>query len=325
MDLIRGLHNIRSRQQSCAATIGNFDGVHLGHQRVLQMAGAEAARKSVRSCVISFEPLPAEFFAPTGKAPARLTALREKYHQIKQQGIDQMLLLPFDRQLAGTDAQTFIQKVLINGLAIKHLLVGDDFRFGRNRTGDFNMLKRASEQYGFSIAQSPTHSESGSRISSTRVRQLLEAGELQQSVALLGRPYAITGRVGYGAQKGRTIGFPTANIVLGNHNPPLRGVFAVTATKASADSPSATQVTTTSPVPGIANLGIKPTVNGTRLSLEVHLLDYQNTLYGDVLRIEFFHKLRDEQKFASFDELKQAIANDEANARAWFAKQPGAL
>ncbi len=320
MDLIRGLHNIRSRHQSCAATIGNFDGVHLGHQRVLQMAGAEATRSGVRSCVISFEPLPAEFFAPAGKAPARLTGLREKYHQIKRQGIDQLLLLPFDRQLAETDAEVFIQKVLIDGLGIKHLLVGDDFRFGRNRTGDFSMLQRAAEQHGFSIAQSPTHSEGGSRISSTRVRQLLEAGELQQSVALLGRQYAITGRVGYGAQKGRTIGFPTANIVLGSHNPPLRGVFAVTATKHNAKPDD-----TTAPVPGIANLGVKPTVNGTRLSLEVHLLDYEANLYGDVLRIEFFHKLRNEQKFASFDELKQAIANDEANARAWFAKQPDAL
>ncbi len=315
MDLIRGLHNIRSRHQSCAATIGNFDGVHLGHQRVLQLVREEASRVGVRSCVISFEPLPAEFFAPEGKAPHRLTGLRDKYQQIKKQGIDQLLLLPFDQQLASTDAASFVEKVLINGLAINHLLVGDDFKFGRNRTGDFNLLQGAADQYGFTIARSPTHSEAGSRISSTRVRQMLESGDLQQSVSLLGRPYAISGRTGYGAQKGRTIGFPTANIVLGNHNPPLRGVFAVTATREN----------DTTPLPGIANLGVKPTVNGSRLSLEVHLLDYEANLYGEVLRVDFLHKLRNEHKFASFDELKQAIANDEANARTWFADHPAVL
>ncbi len=315
MDLIRGLHNICPRHQGCAATIGNFDGVHLGHQRVLQMVRNDAAARGVRSCVISFEPLPAEFFAPADKTPTRLTGLREKYLQVKNQGIDQILMLPFNQQLANTDANTFIEKVLIDGLAIKHLLVGDDFKFGRNRSGDFNLLQNASTKFGFSIAQSPTHTEAGTRISSTRVRSMLEAGDLNQSMALLGRPYAISGRVGYGAQKGRTIGFPTANIMLGDHTPPLRGVFAVTSTSESQRAP----------VAGIANLGMKPTVNGTRLSLEVHLLDYAANLYGDILRVKFFHKLRDEKKFASFDELKQAIANDEANARKWFADNPAVL
>ncbi len=315
MDLIRGLHNICPRHQGCAATIGNFDGVHLGHQRVLQMVRNDAAARGVRSCVISFEPLPAEFFAPADKTPTRLTGLREKYLQIKNQGIDQILMLPFNQQLANTDANTFIEKVLIDGLAIKHLLVGDDFKFGRNRSGDFNLLQNASTKFGFSIAQSPTHTEAGTRISSTRVRSMLEAGDLNQSMALLGRQYAISGRVGYGAQKGRTIGFPTANIMLGDHTPPLRGVFAVTSTRESQRAP----------VAGIANLGMKPTVNGTRLSLEVHLLDYAANLYGDILRVKFFHKLRDEKKFASFDELKQAIANDEANARKWFADNPAVL
>lgn len=311
MELIRGLHNIRPRHQGCAATIGNFDGVHLGHQSVLLLLSEAAQQLAVRTCVISFEPLPSEYFAPKGKAPTRLMRLREKYIQLDNQGIDQLLLLPFNRKLAHTEAQDFVDQVLINGLAIQHLLVGDDFRFGRNRAGDFGMLKQASLEQQFSIAQTPTHKQSGERISSTRIRKLLEYGDLPAASRLLGRPYAITGYVGHGAQLGRTIGFPTANITLGNHVPPLRGVFAVTA-----------QTDRQVIAEGIANLGMKPTVNGNRLSLEVHLLDYEGDLYGKLLRIEFLCKLRNELRFSSFDELKAAIANDEANARSWFNNNP---
>jgi len=314
LELIRGLHNIYPRHQGCAATIGNFDGVHRGHQSVLALLRDAAKQIGAPTCVISFEPLPAEYFAPKGKTPSRLMKLREKYLQLENAGVDQLLLLPFNSRLANTEAMDFVDQVLIEGLAIKHLLVGDDFRFGRNRSGDFEMLNQASVDHQFTIARTPTHSDAGERTSSTRIRQLLNAGDLTGAADLLGRPYAITGRVGYGAQKGRTIGFPTANIMLGNHSPPLRGVFAVT-----------TQTNEQTTVAAIANLGVKPTVNGKRLSLEVHLLDFEADLYGKLLRIEFLHKLRDEKRFDSFDELKAAIANDEANARRWFNEHPHVL
>lgn len=314
MELIRGLHNIRHRHKGCAATIGNFDGVHKGHVSVLALLRETAQQMASQTCVISFEPLPAEYFSPKGNAPARLMRLREKYIQLEKQGIDQLLLLPFNRKLANTEAMAFVDRVLIKGLAIKHLLVGDDFRFGRNRAGDFNMLRQASIERQFSIAQTPTHMDSSDRISSTRIRNLLEAGDLATAFKLLGRHYAIIGYVGYGAQLGRTIGFPTANIMLGNHRPPLRGVFAVVA-----------HLDQRVIAGGIANLGTKPTVSGKRLSLEVHLLDYQGDLYGKLLRIEFLHKLRNEIRFDSFDELKAAIANDEASARRWFENNPPVL
>ncbi len=314
MELIRGLHNLRSRHQSCAATIGNFDGVHRGHQSVLALLREEAQQRSLPTCVISFEPLPAEYFAPQEHTPTRLMRLREKYCRLKEQGIDQLLLLPFNRKLASTEAGDFVEQVLIKGLCIKHLLVGDDFRFGRNRAGDFALLQQSALEHQYTIARSPTYRDGEARISSTRIRSLLEAGDLATAAQLLGRTYAIQGHVGYGAQKGRTIGFPTANIILGSHCPPLRGVFAVT-----------TRNTHGSRHAGIANLGIKPTVDGKRLSLEVHLLDFEGDLYGSLLSVEFLHKLRNEKRFDSFDELKNAIANDEANARKWFANHPDVL
>lgn len=315
MELIRGLHNVLPRHRACAATIGNFDGVHVGHQRVMQLVREKANELKVNACVISFEPLPAEFFAPAGKAPPRLTGLREKYRKICKQGIDQLLLLPFNNELASTQAPDFIEKVLINGLNIKSLLVGDDFRFGRNRTGDFDLLQQVANTHGFSIAGSPTHEMLGERISSSKVRTQLAVGNLDASASLLGSPYAIEGRISYGAQKGRTIGFPTANINLGKLSPPLRGVFAVSATVGMNKQAMA----------GIANLGIKPTVNGQQLSLEVHLLDYSADIYRQLMRVEFLHKLRDEKKFSSFDELKLAIANDETNARRWFTNNTSFL
>jgi len=200
--------------------------------------------------------------------------------------------------------------VLINGLQVKHLLVGDDFKFGRNRQGNFELLQSAAEQYGFSLQRAPTFPSGGERISSTRIRRLLQAGDLLQAGELLGRPYALQGRVVYGAQLGRQIGFPTANIQLANPNPPLRGVFAVTVELANDRA-----------VAGIANLGSKPTVDGTRISLEVHLLDFAGDLYGQRLRVEFLHQLRSEKKFDSIDQLTRAIKDDERTARQWFSAQ----
>lgn len=223
--------------------------------------------------------------------------------------LDQLLMLRFNKALAETSAQDFIKQVLIDGLDTRFLLVGDDFQFGSNREGNFETLQAASEQYGFELQQAETFELSDQRVSSTRVRSLLNAGDLQSSAELLGRSYSVTGKVVYGAQLGRTIGFPTANIALKGHNPPLRGVFAVAVQ--SDDHPDQTHN-------GIANIGVKPTVHGATLSLEVHLFDFKADLYGQKLRVSFLHKLRDEKKFAGIDELKAAIATDEQNARQWF-------
>ncbi|OED39213.1 riboflavin biosynthesis protein RibF [Chromatiales bacterium (ex Bugula neritina AB1)] len=308
MELIRGLHNIRKHHQGVAATIGNFDGVHLGHQHLVESVSTTAAQLGIPACVISFEPLPAEYFVAAEKRPARLMNLREKYRALKSLSIQQLLLLKFNKQLAGTAASDFINQVLINGLNVQHLLVGDDFKFGRNREGDFSLLQQAAGKYSFTLQQADTHYHDGDRVSSTRIRRLLESGKLINAATLLGRHYALEGLVEMGAQLGRTIGFPTANIALATANPPLRGVFAVSVAIGNA----------LERVNGIANIGARPTVNGARVTFEVHLLDFTGDLYGQRLRAEFLHKIRDEKKFASLDDLKRAISDDEATARNWF-------
>lgn len=309
MELIRGLHNIRGHQQGCAATIGNFDGLHLGHQQLIDSVCSTAADLDLPSCVISFEPLPVEYFAPH-KAPPRLTHLREKCRALQQHNIQQLLLLNFNHKLANTEANQFITNVLVEGLNVRHLLVGDDFKFGRDRAGNINLLQNASERHGFVLQQASTFSAEGFRVSSTRIRQLLQSGEVRLAATLLGRHYALQGRVELGAQLGRTIGFPTANIALEDDNPPLRGVFAV-----EVDTGDQSPV-----LRGIANIGAKPTVDGKRLTLEVHLLDFSADLYGKKLRVEFLYNIRREKKFGSLDELTQAIANDENTARRWFSE-----
>ncbi len=307
MELIRGLHNIQGQHQGCVATIGNFDGLHLGHQQIIDSVSTIAAELDVASCVISFEPLPIEYFAPQ-KAPPRLTHLREKCRALEQHNVGQLLLLGFNHKLANTNASDFITNVLVEGLRVRHLLIGDDFRFGRNREGDLDLLLRASKQYGFTLQQASTLSVEGSRVSSTRIRNLLESGDLASAARLLGKHYALQGRVEPGAQLGRTIGFPTANIALQSDNPPLRGVFVVEVELGD----------TLETTPGIANIGAKPTVDGKRVTLEVHLLDFTGDLYGQRLRVKFLHKIRSEKKFDALDELKQAIATDETTARQWI-------
>ncbi len=309
MELIRGLYNLNKKHRGCAVTIGNFDGVHIGHRHLLETVCTYADQQSLRACAVSFEPLPVEYFLPAEKLPHRLSNFREKFTRLKACDLHQLLLLRFNQTLANSSADEFIKKVLIDGLNTKYLLIGDDFRFGKDRTGTFATLQQASEKYGFTLQQAETLSLAGERVSSTRVRNLLSAGELNDAAQLLGRDYSIEGRVEFGQQLGRTIGFPTANIALNGLNPPLRGVFAVTVT-GHGDQP----------LQGIANLGVKPTVKGICLSLEVHLLDYQADLYHQRLRVNFMKKLRDEKKFTSLDELKTAIATDEQNARQWFRK-----
>ncbi|MBK1707353.1 bifunctional riboflavin kinase/FAD synthetase [Halochromatium glycolicum] len=330
MRLIRGLHNLRDQDHGCVATIGNFDGVHLGHQAVFRRLLAQGQALGLPATVITFEPQPMEYFAPA-MAPARLTRLREKVTAIANTGVARVLLLEFGAKLAQMPARDFIEQVLVAGLGVRYLLVGDDFRFGHNRAGDYQLLEQVGRELGpptaASGASASTGSGSGSgrsgngfavenlrtikhndeRISSTRIRELLAGGDFEQAAHLLGRAYRICGRVAHGDRRGRTIGYPTANINLHRRVSPLRGVYAVQV-HGIADSPW----------PGVANIGRRPTVAGTDERLEVHLFNLDRDLYGAHLEVEFRLRLRDELRFESFDALKQQIARDANAARQWL-------
>jgi len=307
MELIRGLYNWRSPVNGCVATIGNFDGVHVGHQAIFQELIAEASRQRASSVVVSFQPLPQEFFNPTA-TNLRIQGFRDRVKSIADCGVDRLLLLRFNQRFAKQSANAFIDDILSAKLQVKHLLVGDDFRFGENRVGDFALLQDAAKSGRFSVCDSPTVSVGGQRVSSTRVRELLRIGDCAQTEQLLGRPHCVSGTVVHGEKVGRQLGFPTANIALKNHRPLLRGVFAVQAVRENG------QV-----YPAIANLGERPTVGGRKLLLEVHLLGQSFDLYGERLRVEFHHFIRGEKKFASLDELKLAISADALAAGEFFA------
>lgn len=306
MQLVRGLHNLRPRHRGCVATIGNFDGVHRGHQAILARLRERAAELGLPSCVVIFEPQPREFFAPD-KAPARLTRLREKLCLLEQQSIDQVLCLAFNRRLRELSAAEFVHAVLVEGLAVRHLEVGDDFRFGCDRAGDFDFLLRAGAAEGFSVEAATTIEVDGQRVSSTRLREVLARGDLQAAQALLGRPFSLTGRIVHGQKLGRQLGAPTANVQLKRRSTPLSGVYMVSL------------VLDGSPHPGVANIGMRPSVRSDgQPHLEVHLLDLQADLYGRRAQVVFHHKLRDEQRFASLEALKAAISADIAAARDYW-------
>lgn len=310
MQLVRGLHNLLPLTRGCVATIGNFDGVHRGHQAILARLRERAIELGVPSCVVIFEPQPREFFAPQ-TAPARLTRLREKLELLAGQGVDFVLCLAFNRRLRELSADEFVRQVLVEGLRVKHLEIGDDFRFGAGRGGDFDFLVRAGEQYAFTVEAALTVELDGERVSSTRVRQALQAGELELAGRLLGRPYALGGCVLHGQKLARQLGTPTANVQLKRRKPPLCGVFLVSVLHQGRR------------YQGVANIGQRPTVAGDGSPhLEVHLLDFAGDLYGQRLTVEFHHKLRDEQRFASLEALKTAIDADVAAARAYWLGQP---
>lgn len=306
MELIRGVPNLRPRHRGCAATIGNFDGVHLGHQAVLGQLSERAVALHLPVTVITFEPQPREFFTPE-RVPPRLTRLREKVESLRRFGVDRVLCLRFGDYLAGLPPEEFIRIVLLEGLEVKYLVVGDDFRFGRDRAGNFALLERAGAAHGFPVVNMHSFNIDGARVSSTRVREALEAGDLARAELLLGRPYRMSGRVAHGDKRGRTIGFPTANIFLHRPATPVQGVFAVEMFGVEGE-----------PVRGVANVGNRPTVDGTRSLLEVHLFDFHRDIYGRHVQVEFLHKLRPERRFESFDALKSQIEDDVTRARAWF-------
>jgi riboflavin kinase/FMN adenylyltransferase len=276
----------------------------LGHKIVLQQLAAKATELQLPTVVIIFEPQPQEFFSPN-TAPARLTRLREKLLAMRRYGVNRVLCLRFNAQLAALSAPAFIQQVLVNGLGIRHLVVGDDFRFGQKRAGNFTTLLEAGKQSGFSVESQKTFILGNERVSSTRIRKALMSGDMQGAKVLLGRPYTLSGRIGYGQQRGRSIGFPTANIFLHRQISPIIGVFAVKL-----------HGITAKPLAGVANLGTRPTVDGSQLLLEVHLFDFNQMIYGDYAEVEFVRKIRDEQRFSSIDALKQQIESDVESAKA---------
>ncbi len=303
MRLIRGLSRWQEEQPS-VVTIGNFDGVHLGHQAMLEKARVKASDEGLLCTVISFEPLPHEYFAKD-QAPARLQGLRDRVRSIAATGMDRLLLLDFTAEQAAQSAEEFVDKILIDAVHAQHIIIGDDFRFGHKRAGDRALLERIGAQEGFTVTEHATVSDQESRISSSRIRKALLDGKLDEAESLLGRPYRISGRVIHGEKVGRQLGFPTANVALGPHRPPLRGVFAVTA-----HEPGTRQSWS-----AVANLGERPTVGGRKLLLEVHLLDATEELYGKQLAIDFHEFIRGEVRFDSLDELKAQIARDADAAR----------
>jgi len=307
MELIRGQHNLRPRHHGCVATIGNFDGVHLGHQAILRQSAEPARALGLPLTVITFEPQPQEFFAPEAP-PARLMRLREKLLALQQYEVERVLCLEFDRRLAAAPAHRFIDQLLVNRLGIRYLVVGDDFRFGHRREGDFELLCQVGQERGFQVANTHSYIYQGQRVSSTRIREALAQGELELAECLLGHPYSICGRVAHGDKRGRTLGFPTANIHLHRRSTPLAGVYAVRMHGIG-----------TEPIAGVANLGRRPTVGGLRMQLEVHLFDFQQDIYGRHVQVDFLAFLRPEQRFDSLDALQRQIQTDSGQARTFFA------
>ena len=323
MEFIRGAYNLRSHHQGCVATIGNFDGVHLGHQAIIQQLLTKAQTLSLPSVVILFEPQPREYFSEgemfagvtLGATPARLTTVREKVEVLTALGVDRILCLKFNKAMCSLTAAEFCQKILVDGLAIKHLVVGDDFHFGNDRCGDFAFLQKTGESQGFAVENTCTYEVNGERVSSTRIRAALKDGAFDLVESLLGRHFSMSGRVVHGDRIGRTIGVPTANVLLQRTVSPLNGVFAVKVSIADAITDSDANPTVVS---GVANVGTRPTVAGKQMRLEAHLLDFNDTIYGQRVIVTFCQKIRSEEKFEGLDALKAQIANDIDAAKIFF-------
>lgn len=295
-----------------ALTIGNFDGVHLGHQAMLARLKQAAEQLNIASCVMTFEPHPREFLAPD-RAPTRLTSLREKLELLAESGIDRVQIYRFNHDFAKIGTESFMARTLQQELAVRWLLVGDDFRFGAQRAGNVDMLKSFSQRSGsFEVEIMPDFSVNGLRVSSTAVREALACGNLNLAKQLLGRPYSISGRVVDGDKLGKQIGFPTANIQLKHNRPPLMGIFVV---EVSSKPGSALPAT----MRGVASLGIRPTTHAiSKPVLEVHLFDFCKKIYGHHLRVHFLHKLRDEEKYPDLETLIRQIKRDVENAKDYF-------
>lgn len=318
MKVFRGLPHDDARRP-CALTIGNFDGVHRGHRALLARVKDAAQRLGVETAVMTFEPHPREFFAhlsgDESRAPVRVANLRDKLQALAEAGVDRVIVEHFNARFAALSPQAFIKDVLVDGLHVKWLIVGDDFRFGAKRAGDITMLKEAGQQYGFEVVSLPTVMHEGVRISSSAVRSALDTGDFEHAAELLGHPYAISGRVLHGKKLGRTIGFPTLNLRIAHKRPVLSGIFVVQVHGLAEQ-----------PLPAVASLGVRPTVedNG-RVLLEVHVFDYAAQCYGKLIRVEFLQKLHEEKKYEDLDTLTRAIDADARAARAYFEQRANAL
>lgn len=307
---------------ACALTIGNFDGVHAGHQAMLALLRAEAQRRQVPSCVLTFEPHPRDYFANSlqqpALAPARVGTLRDKLQGLAQCGVDQTVVLPFTAGRAAQAPQDFVSTVLVRGLGVRYVLVGDDFRFGAQRAGDYAMLDAAGSRHGFDVARMNSYEVHGLRVSSSAVRQALSVGDMAQAAKLLGRPYAISGHIVHGRKLGRELGFRTLNMRFAHWKPAASGIFVVLVHGLGLH-----------PLPGVANLGVRPSldpsdINGGRVLLETHCLDWPPSLgaegaYGKIARVELLHKLHDERKYEGLAALTRGIHQDCDDARAWLA------
>ncbi|HUN93130.1 MAG TPA: bifunctional riboflavin kinase/FAD synthetase [Burkholderiaceae bacterium] len=309
MQVLRGIPPARHRAP-CVLTIGNFDGVHRGHQSLLARVVADARALGVVPALMTFEPHPREFFAPQ-RAPARISNLRDKIEALAACGIERVFVQHFGQRLAALEADRFIDEVLVGGCAARRVVVGGDFRFGARRAGDVELLRRrGASGGGFDVAEIETVSDGGERISSSAVREALLAGDLPRASRLIGRPYVVSGRVLHGAKLGRQIGFPTLNLRIGARRPATQGIFAV---RVHGVAPRA--------MAGVASVGVRPTVDDSgRWLLEVHVFDFARDIYGDLVRIEFASRLRDEEKYATIDELTAAIRRDAQRARAELAR-----
>jgi len=307
MELIRGLHNLK-RLSGCALTIGNFDGVHLGHQEILKNLVFTAKKQSLPSLVISFSTTPETFF---GRPKARISSFRDKHLFLKSLGVDKHLLIKFNRSFSEISATDFINKILVEKIGVRHCLIGDDFRFGKGRKGNFSMLQKASLEKNFTVEKIDSVSINGHRVSSSEIRSLLTNGDFSAAEDFLGRPFAISGKVANGNKMGRTIGFPTANIGIKRKLSPVLGVYSVLIEHMSKT------------YNGVCNVGKRPTAGGTKTLLEVFIFDFDEEIYGDHVTIVFKQKCRDEKKFSSFDELKKQIQKDVEKSRLFFEIKTG--
>ena len=303
MELIRGRQNISGNAKPSVVSIGNFDGVHLGHLQLIKKLQTDAHRVGAPATVLTFDPHPHEFFN-ADTAPPRLSTFREKLEQLDKAGVDKVVCLRFNAGLAEMSAEEFVEVYLINGLGIRSLIVGDDFRFGLNRKGDFSLLKEMGRQADFTVNSVDTFVVDGHRVSSSWIRQILQDADFPLAERLLGRPFSLTARVAHGDKRGRTWGFPTANLMLRHSNLPVGGVYAATVRHHGDEK-----------FHGVVNVGFRPTVGGKRFLVEVHLLDHDERLYGQRLTVEFRHKIRPEKNFESFDHLKVQIGRDVDQAR----------
>lgn len=303
MQFIRGLKNIKNFPSGCVATVGNFDGMHLGHQQLIHRLVDCGRSMDLPKVVIVFEPHPQDFFSKEQSVP-RLMCLREKIAVLKKYSIDYLICLRFHRALANLPAEEFVKQILVNQLHVKVLLVGDDFRFGTGRLGNFAMLQTLGEKYGFQAIELPPIKHHGIRVSSTRVRQALCEGNVEEAKHLLGHYYRMCGKVRHGDKRGSDLGFPTANLNLHRKRVPLGGIFVVRIYGIDRKI-----------YEGVASLGIRPTFNGTKIILEVYIFHFHGNIYGRTLEVEFLHKLREEERFETVDQLIQQIHCDVVDAQ----------